>query len=188
MSKIRIKHVKNPCTKYFPERKVGNTYSISDFVPKGMCPTAYAMCYPYALSLLHHGRFRWMEKTEPNAVYAACTTGRVVYRIRREESKKPDQKFEWKNEIFMDVTEVKDEGCTGCRFLSMCERKQSVGDSWEFPRGYGKNHLCPAAFNNLFPAILSLQNDSNTKTDEIITVECPDNNDRIAFEVSKVKE
>ena len=177
MKELRIRQVKNNC-KY--HREEGAVYGVKDLVPPGICLAAFSMCYPYCLSLLYDAKFSWMKKTEPDAVYAQCPTGKIAMKIERIVLDDDSLRNEWKNKIVMTVIEDRE----GQSMETCCEKEciMSLGDEVEFPKG-AEPVFCPAAFNQIYPIVNRLMVNSDTKIEKPLVVECPDHNTRITFEV-----
>lgn len=187
--KIIVTHIGSNTCKY--HRKIGKTFDMNHLGPLGLCLDLYNSAYPYFLTLLHGGQFSWMkERGILNQVYAQCPIpkGNVHFRVERKDLEETikSEGIEKKCQVFLEITAVEslfDSLDCGC----LCAHKK--GEIFEFNQGDLLDHLCPAAFYNMYPTIKTIINSGSEpwKKDGRIYVQCPDNETKIKFEISKEK-
>ncbi len=188
--RFTFKHIFGSC-KY--HREVGRVYNSKDMIPEGLCPHAYFAAYPYCLGLLYGAIFSWMKTIDENAVEAQCPapSNPVIMRIRREiipEEKRKTKRDEDRYNIYVEIIKKLEDSKKSCKSCRSCSRKMKAGKRFEFNKGQFPG-VCPAAFNHMFPYLITLQNGGQTdwqNEDGSIVLSCPDNISKIKFLVEKI--
>jgi len=161
--KIEIHKTKNKC-KYF--KKIGEEFSIKDIIPNNLCIHAYHSVYPYFLTLINDGWFRWVKnikfqdrnikKIKDNeALIVRCPnpTGGLIMKVFPQDNN--DKK------IIVKVIDKKGD----------CP-KHKIGDKFEIDKEAHK--FCPKLFDVIYPYINILNSKEKlTQKEKTVFINCP---------------
>ncbi len=79
MKKVLVKVVDGECNQGF--HKVGDSFTVGNFTPKGICTSAFSSLFPLILTLQCGGKFFWEEDGEVTRASCPDDTG-LVFEIR----------------------------------------------------------------------------------------------------------
>lgn len=189
---ILVKHVKNSSKRDFQcqtckyYRKESETFDIEHLGPKGLCLDLYYTAYPYFLALLYGAEFSW--ERDKNIVHAQCPApaGNIHFEVKRIPLKDEviSKGIKKKCRIILRITKIEE---ADSEYANNCVCTHKVGQEFEFNQGDFLSQMCPAAFYSIYPVIKTLLNDGKAcwENQGKVFVQCPDNNTKIMFEITK---
>jgi len=164
--KVKIMEIKGKCP-YF--NSVGSEYNLENMLPCNLCLKAFHTAYPYYLTFLHGGWFRWARRK--NLVIAQCPG--------------PD------NSLVMEMKLITKEKAKSVAVKIIgkrgtCQKGHSVGDTFELGPENSLN-FCPRAFDALYPYYLTLSSGKEAQgagqDSPSALVACPSHFNTVVFKI-----
>jgi uncharacterized repeat protein (TIGR04076 family) len=181
---IIVRHLGHETCKYHREKE-GRSFDFEHLGPKGLCLDLYHSAYPYFLALLYGAKFSWMDDKDTVNAQCPASNGNVHFEVRRKPLKQEiiSEGVKKNCEIWLRITHIESDCDDNCKGL--CPQK--IGQEFEFNQGDLLDHLCPAAFSNIWPTlkVILCGGNSEWKKEGKICVQCPDNKSKLRFEISK---
>jgi uncharacterized repeat protein (TIGR04076 family) len=165
---IQIVSINGNCSFGF---KQGESFKISDILPKGLCLFAFHTIYPYYLTLSNKGWFSWVKKD--GTVIAQCPNpdGSVEFGIGR-------KKIDGKPTVYSEVI----------RTRGNCPKGLKKDDIFSFAEKNFK--FCPRAIASMLPYINLISNNDKPKwesKDGTAFIVCPSVNAEVVFKITNVE-
>lgn len=176
--KVSIKlHTNDPKCKYKVHREPGAVFDFELLGPKGLCLDAYLSAYPYCLTLMYKGVFKFMK--DPNTITFQCPSPvkPIVMEARR---------IQIAEDMIKIVITVKDILNLNNQCENSCKCNMKVGQQFEF-NGWGQRpEICPAGFLHIFPYLTTLMRGGKVPWStgkNSFLVHCPDEKINVTYEV-----
>ena len=168
--KLKIIERKGDCP-YF--QRVGEEYELDKILPHNLCLVALHTVFPYYLTLLYGGWFKWMHDHHAVIVQCPNPANYVIMEIRRQE-------IENERKIFVKII-----GKNG-----NCQKGYKIGDCFKIDLQSSLN-FCFRAFDVIYPHCFSVMlKDADVDNNQNLTpllIGCPSRDNTVVFNISSKK-